>query len=160
MGTISFEDNANPVGAIWPLVDRVCPADTVAGEGYGFENALCMIESQSPSARPPASDVSLQNVEDVTRHTCTLSMRIAFLERILESIDVSVGRRRALNGIALIVVEELLAILGPDVVRRANDPTASEAERVNAAECLASAQKFADRLRSTLQPFSPGIVWC
>jgi len=160
METNSCENIGVPVGALWPRVGRVCPADTVAGEGYGFETALCMIEGQSPSARPPASDASLRNVDAEARASRTLAMRIAVLERILGSIEVRAGRRRALNGIALIVVEELLAILGPDVLRKANDLTACVADRERAAQCLASAEKLANRLRATLQPFSPGIVWC
>jgi hypothetical protein len=160
---LSFIPTPSPTEAAWPRGGNGFPTDCVAGDGYGFETALCMIESQSPRLRPPADDVALRNiVEPGARHSRALSMRTALLEKLLGGVEhrLAVGRRRALRATALIVVDELIATLGPDAQRRANDPTVSATERSSARDSLAAAQRLAERLRATLQPFSTGLVWC
>ena len=84
------------------------------------------------------------------------------LEKLLGSVEgrLGAGHRRALRATALIVADDLIATLGPDALRRANDATISAAERSTARDSLAAAQRFAERLRAALQPFSTGIVWC
>jgi hypothetical protein len=65
-----------------------------------------------------------------------------------------------LRATALLVVDELIATLGPDAQLCANDPTVSVAEQNGARASLAAAQRLAERLRATLHPFCNGIVWC
>jgi hypothetical protein len=163
MPTQSFIPTSSPTEAAWPRGGNGFPADCVAGDGYGFETALCMIESQSPRLRPPADDTTLRTIVDqVARNAHSLSMRTAVLERLLGGVEhrLGIGRRRALRATALIVIDELIATLGPDAHRRANDPTIGAAERKAARDGLAAAQRLAERLRAALHPFSTGIVWC
>jgi hypothetical protein len=161
MPTQSFIPTSSPTEAAWPRGGNGFPTDCIAGDGYGFETALCMIESQSPRLRPPADDIALRDiVEPGARHAVALSMRTALVEKLLGCTEIAVGHRRALRATALIVVDELIATLGPDAQRRANDPTISATEQNAARGSLAAAQRLAERLRATLHPFCSGIVWC
>ena len=87
MPPLSFIPTSSPTEAAWPLggnwiADRLDRRR--AGDGYGFETALCMIESQSPRLRPPADDIALRDIaEPDARHTRALSMRTALLEKLL-----------------------------------------------------------------------------
>jgi hypothetical protein len=163
---LSFIPTSSPTEAAWPLGGNELSTDWigtsgVAGDGYGFESALCMIESQSPRLRPPADDIALRHIARAdARHTQALSMRTALLDKLLSCAETGVGRRRALRATALIVVYELIATLGPDALRRANDSTIGAPERCAARDSLAAAQRLAERLRAPLQPFGNGIVWC
>jgi len=163
MPPLSFIPTSSPTEATWPRGGNGFSADCVVGDGYGFETALCMIESQSPRLRPPADDAALRNiVEPGARYARALSLRTATLERLLGGVEqrLGTGRRRALRATALIVVDELIATLGPDAQRRANDPTVSATERTSARDSLAAAQRLAERLRAARHPFRTGIVWC
>jgi hypothetical protein len=163
MPTLSFIPTSSPTEAAWPRGGNGFPTDCASGDGYGFETALCMIESQSPRLRPPADDIALRDIaESCARHSRALSMRTALLETLLGGVEehLRAGQRRALRATALLVVDELIATLGPDAHRRATDPTISVAERFGARDSLTAAQRLAERLRAALHPFSPGIVWC
>jgi hypothetical protein len=163
MPALSFIPTSSPTEAAWPRGGNGFPTDCASADGYGFETALCMIESQSPRLRPPADDIALRNIaEPGARHSRALSMRTALLETLLGGVEerLAVGRRRALRATALLVIDELIATLGPDAHHRANDPTLNATERTSARDSLAAAQRLAERLRAALHPFSTGIVWC
>jgi hypothetical protein len=161
MPTLSFIPTTSPTEAAWPHSGNGFPTDCASGDGYGFETALCMIESQSPRLRPPADDIALRSIVDPgARSTHALAMRTALLEKLLGCTGIGAGHRRALRATALLVVDELIATLGPDAQRRANDATINAAERRGARDSLTAAQRLAERLRAGLQPFSTGIVWC
>lgn len=163
MPTLSPTSITSATEAAWPrgVEDIARCREASDASGYGFENALCMIESQSPWLRPPADDAALVDIADpVARNARALALRVALLDKLLGCADIGVAQRRALRTTSLLVLDELIATLGPDAHRRANDPAIDAAQRRAARDSLAAAHRLAEQLRAAPKPFGAGIIWC
>ncbi|BBF91818.1 hypothetical protein [Blastochloris tepida] len=136
------------------LADLVMKSPAPATGGYAFETAMCLVESQSPQARPPFGGLSAHLAATIEeREAQALLLRTRMLARLLAGVrdTLDVDDTRTLFKAAARVAGELAAVFGPAAVRVAADCAHAPADRAAAAIALTEARLLAEGIAVALE---------
>ncbi|KAA5598139.1 hypothetical protein [Blastochloris sulfoviridis] len=135
------------------LADLVMkPAAPTTG-GYAFETAMCLVESQSPLARPAFGGLSAHLAATIEeREAQTLLLRTRMLARLLAGVrdTLDAADTRTLFKAAARVAGELMAVFGPSAVRVAADGSHAPVDRAAAATALTEGRLLAEGIAVAL----------
>jgi hypothetical protein len=143
----ALAQSPRPTSATFMVDEHANPA--VASDGYAFESALCLVESQSPLLRPAFDTPAPQASTTIEEHeNRVLLSRTRLLTKLLAGVRgyLDADEWRMLLDAAGRVASELAAALGGNVERVATDPSRSDSERARASAALAEATLLAEAI--------------